>query len=231
MTRPVRPKPGRAASITPAPIDPPEIHRKLWEGFSGTEGWDIGSNTGQSLDEMTRRFKYVTAFEPSVECMPFLEPWAKLVTVKMLALSNVDGSVQLAALPDKINTGQLVTPGTHGMEWSVDWAATAAPDIVRTVPAYRIDSLVEEIPPPDFWKIDVEGHEMHVLEGAEQTITDYKPDMLIEFHNQGLHEAVLECLAGHGYTNVTTVRHPHYRPRSDMWHTHGWVRAFGEADR
>ncbi len=219
-------------TITPAPIDPPEIHRQLWDGFSGTVGWDIGSNTGQSLDEMTKRFKHVTAFEPAVECMPFLEPWSKLVLVKQVAVSNTDGEIQLAALPDKIDTGQLVTPGTHGMEWSPDWAATCAtPEIVRTVPAYRIDSLVEELPAPDFWKIDVEGHEMLVLEGAEQTIVDYRPDMLIEFHNPELHEGVLECLGAHGYVNVTTVRHPHYRTGSAMWFTHGWVKAFAETDR
>ncbi len=213
-------------SIRPAPIDPPEIHRRLWDGFQGREGWDIGSNVGQSLKEMTSRFQFVTAFEPATECLEFLEPWAKTVTIKPIAVSNFDGSIALAALPDKIDTGQLVTPGTHGMEWSVDWTTEHPPEIVRTVPAARVDTLVEQIPPPNFWKIDVEGHEMHVLEGAAQTITDYHPDMLIEFHNPELYAACIECLTGHGYTGIETVRHPHYPTGSDMWHTHGWLRVF-----
>ena len=213
-------------TIRPAPIDPPEIHRHLWDGFTGRVGWDIGSNTGQSLGEMTNRFEQVVAFEPAVECMPFLEPWAPRVLVKQIAVSNVDGEIQLAALPDKIDTGQLVTPGTHGMEWSVDWTSTQPADIVRTVASWRIDSLVEELPPPNFWKIDVEGHEMHVLDGAEQTITDYRPDMLIEFHNPQLYDEVIETLRQHGYTSIDTVRHPHYRHGSEMWHTHGWLRVF-----
>lgn len=214
-------------SIRPAPIDPPQIHRQLWAGFEGSVGWDIGSNVGQSLKEMTERFASVVAFEPAAECMPFLEPWdRKGVLVKQIAVSNVDGEVQLAALPDKIDTGQLVTPGTHGMEWSLDWTTQHPPEIVRTVPSWRIDSLVEEIPPPDFWKIDIEGHEMHALEGAEQTICDYMPDQLIEFHNHDLYNAVIECLTHHGYSEIETVRHPHYPARSEMWHNHGWLRVF-----
>jgi FkbM family methyltransferase len=214
--------------IQPAPIDPPSIHKRLWHGFEGTVGWDIGANCGQTLTEMTTRFERVEAFEPAVECMPFLEPWERKapVVVHQVALSNVDGHIPLAALPDKINTGQLVTPGTHGMEWSIDWAADQ-PEVARTVPARRIDTLIlTQHPAPDFWKIDVEGHELLVLEGAEQTITDYMPDMLIEFHNQELHRACLECLTAHGYTELETVRHPHYRAGSEFWFNHGWVRVF-----
>ncbi len=215
-------------SIRPAPIDPPEIHNHLWRGFHGAVGWDIGANVGQSLEEMTGRFKHVVAFEPSVECMPFLQPWDRRANVRVVqaAVSDTDGEIALAALPDKIDTGQLVTPGTHGMEWSVDWTSQHPPEIVRTVPAWRIDSLVEEMRPPDFWKIDVEGHEMHVLSGAEQTITDYMPDQLIEFHNHDLYNAIIECLTAHGYTDISTVRHPHYPERSEMWHNHGWLRVF-----
>lgn len=213
-------------SIRPAPIDPPQIHYRLWDGFEGKEGWDIGSNVGQSLQEMTSRFTHVTAFEPAQECLEFLEPWADRVTIKPIAVSNFDGTIQLAALPDKIDTGQLVTPGTHGMEWSVDWTKEHPAEIVRDVPALRVDTLVEQIPPPDFWKIDVEGHEMHVLAGAEQTIVDYMPNMLIEFHNPELYDDCRECLRQHGYTDIETVRHPHYAYNSEMWHTHGWLRVF-----
>ncbi len=214
-------------TIRPAPIDPPQIHHQLWRDFKGRVGWDIGTNVGQSLKEMTDRFDHVVAFEPATECMPFLEPWEGRVLVKQIAVSNVDGEVQLAALPDKIDTGQLVTPGTHGMEWSIDWTREHPPEIVRTVPSWRIDSLVEELSPPDFWKIDVEGHEMHVLDGAEQTIADYMPDQLIEFHNPQLYDEVRETLRQHGYDRIETVRHPHYAHGSEMWHTHGWLRVFG----
>ena len=32
------------------------------------------------------------------------------------------------------------------------------------------------------WKIDVEGHELDVLKGANQTLTKYKPALVVECH-------------------------------------------------
>jgi FkbM family methyltransferase len=158
--------------------------------------------------------------------MPYLTPWAgRKVLVLDYAISDVDADIELAALPDKIDTGQLVTPGTHGMEWSPDVPEAVA----RTVTARTVDSLVlrGEVAPPDFMKIDVEGHEMRVLTGARQTIDAYLPAMLIEFHTPELHRQCRELLrADYAYRVVETVRHPHYPPNSRMWFTHGWLRAF-----
>lgn len=210
--------------MRPAPIDPPEIHPTLWDGFEGNVGWDIGANCGQTVSEMLRRFQNVVAFEPAAECRPYLDRLLHHFNFAWCdyAISDTDGQIQLAALPDKIDTGQLVTPGTHGMEWSPD-----VPDAVaRTVIARTIDSLVEELPPPDFLKIDVEGHELKVLTGAWQTLTDYQPALLIEFHAPELYEQCIQCLLAHGYTNIEPVRHPHYPPGSPMWHQHGWLRVF-----
>jgi FkbM family methyltransferase len=211
--------------MKPAPIDPPEIQTQLWEGIGGSVGWDIGANCGQSLPQMTHRFHTTYAFEPAQECANHLAAWTRStprrVIVLPIAISDLDDTIDLAALPDKIDTGQLVTPGTHGMEWTPDVPTAVA----RSVPARTIDSLTEELLPPDFLKIDVEGHELHVLTGAWQTLTDYRPDLLIEFHTPQLYRDCIECLEHHGYTQITTVRHPHYPPQSQMWHQHGWIRA------
>ncbi len=206
--------------MKPAAIDPPEIHNSLWIGFNGTTGWDIGANCGQTLPEMTGRFSTVHAFEPAAECRPWLDKW-DAVTVWPIAVSDYDGQITLTELPDKIDTGQLVTAGTHGMEWNPDQPGALS----RTVPARTVDSLAEELGPPDFLKIDVEGHEMRVLAGAWQTLTDHRPDLLIEFHAPELHLRILECLNHHGYRHIATVRHPHYEIGSPMWLQHGWVRA------
>lgn len=214
--------------MKPAPIDPPEIHQQLWHGYHGRVGYDIGANCGQSLSEMTKRFLTVFAFEPAEECADALEYWAGSgVTVLPIAVTDTDGDINLLALPDKIDTGQLVTQGTHGMEWDTE-VPTA---MLRTVNGRTIDSLVEEIPPPSFMKIDVEGHEMYVLAGASHTLVDYAPDLLIEFHTPKLHDEIIEFLEDHDYPEPVTVRHPHYRAGSSMWFQHGWIRAFAAVDR
>jgi hypothetical protein len=48
------------------------------------------------------------------------------------------------------------------------------------VPTMRIDTLVKTLAPPTALKIDVEGAEIHVLEGGEATISTYRPAILIE---------------------------------------------------
>ncbi len=211
-------------SIRPAPIDPPEIHRRLWDGFIGEVGWDIGANCGQTLPEMSRRFTYVAAFEPAIECHDHLATWVGRPGVRICdyAISDVDGDIDLAALPDKIDTGQLVSPGTHGMEWNPD-----VPDAVaRTVTARRIDTLAAgEIPAPNFCKIDVEGHEGRVLDGATRVIAQHRPAFLIEFHSPELYDYCTQVLTEADY-RIETVRHPHYPTGSAMWGQHGWLKAF-----
>ncbi len=57
---------------------------------------------------------------------------------------------------------------------------------------------VNNLPGPDFVKIDVEGLEIEVLRGMSQTISDYRPKMHIELH--GIREReVIELLLSHNY--------------------------------
>lgn len=209
--------------MRPASIDPPEIWHILWADFRGDVGWDIGANCGQTLGVMGERFKHVYAFEPAAECWPYLEAQAgPHLEVLALALTDTDGPLHLIELPDKIDTGQLVTAGTHGMEWDPDNPLANT----RQVHGRTIDSLLRDgdMAAPDFMKIDVEGHEYKVLYGAKRTLAVVRPDLLIEFHTRDLHDQVRDMLVGYGYS-CQTIRHPHYPPGGEMWWTHGWIRA------
>lgn len=223
-------------TITPAPIDPPEVHNALWKGFEGSVGWDIGANTGQSLGEMAQRFSVVHTFEPAEECLPLLEHNAELinnsdaegvVTVHPVALSDFDGTITLVDIPDKINTGQLVSIEAEGMEYDAKQQEAK----LREVKAFKLDTYLTRIGKkniPDFLKIDVEGHEWRVLKGAVQTIREWQPDMLIEIHSTALGEVVEKSLRGFGY-QIEVVRHPHYDARrglAHMYNVHYWLRCF-----
>jgi FkbM family methyltransferase len=217
-------------TITPAPIDPPEIHEVLWSGFNGAVGWDIGANVGQSLGEMNLRFDLVHTFEPAEECLPLLRDNARMLTgiaVHPIALSNITEVIELVDIPDKINTGQLVSYEAEGMEYD----ARQQGGKLRKVHAYRADDFLKLLSPrdvPDFMKIDVEGHELKVLDGASGIIREWQPDMLIEIHSKVLGESIVKFLEGFGY-DIEVVRHPHYTARTGLEHmreVHYWLRCF-----
>lgn len=52
---------------------------------------------------------------------------------------------------------------------------------------------------PFFIKIDVEGHELHVLEGAIETLKSYKPILLLELQNFEHYQEVRNFLTEHEY--------------------------------
>lgn len=209
--------------MKPAAIDPPEIWAKLWKGFEGEYGWDIGANCGQTVPIMLDHFTQVIAFEPAEECFPYLEQFAGNFTWLPIALSDRDDYIELVELPDKIDTGQLVTAGTCGMEWDPRRADAA----IRTVTCRTVDGLISEgaLHVPDFMKIDTEGHELRVLFGSRKTLAIQRPDLLIEFHSPELHDSCQALLEQYGY-QCETIRHPHYRPGSPMYFQHGWLRAW-----
>jgi FkbM family methyltransferase len=211
-------------NVRPAPDDPPEIVGYLWDGFSGQAGWDVGGNCGQSVPKMRGRFARVISFEPCRESFDYACREFPESEIYQVALSDLDGEVELAEVDGlHADTGMLVSPGAHGMEW--DEGRLASPEVrVRKVPCRTADSLALELGAPDFVKVDTEGHEFRILNGAHGLLDAGKTSWLVEFHSPALHGQCTDLLAGYGYL-VETVRHPHYAPGSADWLMHGWLRA------
>jgi FkbM family methyltransferase len=65
-----------------------------------------------------------------------------------------------------------------------------------------LDGMVAEgkIPVPDMLKIDVEGAEILVLNGARETISSRKPKMVLAVHSDELERQCREILEPLGYT-------------------------------
>ena len=59
---------------------------------------------------------------------------------------------------------------------------------VEHVPVERLDSVVDRLglAGVDVIKIDVEGAEMHVLDGARRTLAIYRPLLLVEANDEAL---------------------------------------------
>ncbi|MEM7396601.1 MAG: FkbM family methyltransferase, partial [Verrucomicrobiota bacterium] len=55
--------------------------------------------------------------------------------------------------------------------------------------ARTLDEMVEELPPPDVMKVDVEGAEHPVLEGGKKFLTQHHPPIIIEFNRESIHDS------------------------------------------
>lgn len=67
------------------------------------------------------------------------------------------------------------------------------------------------LPRPDFVKIDVEGYELPVLEGARRCLESTHPPLYLEMHGETMNEkrrnvrAIVECITAMGYRVILHV--------------------------
>ncbi len=159
---------------------------------------DVGANRGNYTFFLSRLAAHTVAYEPAPPMALFLRQ-AKLprVEVREAGVSNVAGQsmyyVQLNAKgKPQYNIGHLGgghPPGMTGVEFSVK--------------IVRLDD--EDIPDVGFIKIDVEGHEWEVIDGARETLTRCRPNLIVEIlEGRGEREVVkknktVKLLGGMGY--------------------------------
>ena len=163
---------------------------------------DVGANKGVYIYWLARYSRHVYAFEPNPKIFRILKAGAGRapgVTVSPVALSDTSGrdvlrvprnesgySNQRATLHDGI-------PGAFYAELEVE---------TRRLDDERIDDV-------GFIKIDVEGYEFAVLDGAAETIRRDRPVLLIEIeeiHNQIPIETALERVCSLGYAAFAVIR-------------------------
>jgi FkbM family methyltransferase len=136
----------------------------------------------------------VHAFEPNPDNLEYLRAVASTepnVAVHEVALSDRSGSAVLhVPLEDgrrESGLGSLAPPR----------GATAASVAVQTA---RLDDVLDR--EVAFIKCDVEGHELAVLRGAERTLAEARPTLLVEIerrHAGDRMDATFEYLAELGY--------------------------------
>ena len=134
--------------------------------------YDIGGNIGYHTVAFANMAKEVHSFEPNDRNYLLLEKNTEhLSNVKLYhsACSNVVGE----AFISDYDTSK---PGNYG-----ECMMAEAGQPCKTV---RIDDL--DLPPPNVIKIDVEGHELKVFQGARNTISKHRPVIFYEsMHGTG----------------------------------------------
>lgn len=137
---------------------------------------DIGANRGIWAGLMAELTRTVWAFEPNPKLFAFLEQGApQQVTCKAIGLSNTTGMAQLL-IPGEgerfSNQGASLNPAKVGDR----------PHMKVDIKTATLDSL--DPPPTGFLKIDVEGHERAVIEGAKGLIQRDRPVMIVEMEER-----------------------------------------------
>lgn len=158
--------------------------------------YDIGANVGFTTiiaAHLTGPNGTVICFEPQPKCDEMIRHNAALnglaqVRVRNEALGDKDGSARFLVTSDS-TFSRLDGVGKQ------DLGATRVDVVVR-----RLDSLIadESLQRPELVKIDVEGSEPLILEGAMATLREARPVLLIELH--GTNRVVSELLQKVGYT-------------------------------
>ena len=135
---------------------------------------DIGANKGVYSYWLSRMSRQVLAFEPNPKIYGLLaRSVASNVATHEVALSNAEGTAELI-LPVQ-RSGRFSNQGATLQRRKLDDGKKFA---VWRVPQKRLDSY--DARDVAFIKIDVEGFELEVLEGAEKTLARERPVMLIE---------------------------------------------------
>jgi FkbM family methyltransferase len=158
--------------------------------------YDIGANVGFFTVIAARLSPQgrVVAFEPLPENSERIRHNVALnnlqnIIVRTEALSDTDAQARFQVSPEP----------TWGKLASLDKGISPNVGAID-VKVSRLDSLVEagEIPIPELIKIDVEGAETGVLRGAESTLRQARPLLLIELH--GTNQPIAGLLETLGYS-------------------------------
>lgn len=138
---------------------------------------DIGGNRGVYAYRLWRLGAKVEVFEPNPRCFAVLQSWATgkpSVLLHSVALSRCAGSANLHIPIDEVGVEHDASASIEqsGFVQARDQLVSLA-----TLDSYRFENV-------GLIKIDVEGHEYSVIEGAGETINSSRPALLIEIEQR-----------------------------------------------
>ncbi len=158
----------------------------------GSVAWDVGAHAGfftLALAKLVGPGGKVFAFEPSAGNVTHL-----LAHLTLNGITNAT-VVQAALAGAPGITGFQVSSSNYAGRLST--CATG-----YWVPTFDTDGFLAKHPEarPDFIKIDVEGAESALLEGAEHLLREHGPELLVALHGAPQREKCRSILLNHDYT-------------------------------
>jgi len=158
---------------------------------NGTTFFDIGANVGfytLLASSLVGNAGKVFAFEPVPRNLAFLKKHLEMNDVQNVRVFN-------AAVSDRSGVAQFSEGPSNSM-------GKLAGEGALTVELVSLDGLLAEgkITRPNYMKIDVEGAEFSVLQGARNLLTDASPMIFLATHGNEVHSQCVSLLQSLGYT-------------------------------
>ena len=161
------------------------VRRKLKDRSDGVI-FDVGANLGQYAAELTERFPdhEIHSFEPSAKTIKILNKNMSSAIAQGRYITHNIG------FGSKAETVTLYAEGDHAATASIhgsvnrDEHELVTEDIrIETLDSFCAENSIDRIA---FLKIDVEGHELEVLKGAQRMLAEKRVDFIQfefgEFH-------------------------------------------------
>ena len=182
--------------------------------------FDVGANRGQSIRFFQSIFVEPTihAFEPSPSIFRLLSKFISVhVSVHNVGLSSTNGTkLFYESILDEVSTFEKPDMSSNYFKLKSKILLSSPKTMYSevTVRVVRMDNFLNNhgIDHIDICKIDVEGHELEVLKGAEETLRNKRIRFLqIEIHHDDQYKAspelVTSYLSQFGYKEEISIKH------------------------
>jgi FkbM family methyltransferase len=168
-----------------------EFNSNTLEPFKNRKGKiiDVGANIGVMSIILSQEFDYseIICFEPGKNSCEIADKNLEICGINHkaynLAISNVNGKVGF----DESRNSQNSKLNLDEKENTVE---------TRTLDSYDFNDVI-------LIKIDVEGHEVEVMEGAIDTINRNKPIVLLEYHEEASASRIFEIIKDLNYNWIS----------------------------
>jgi len=154
---------------------------------------DVGANKGVWSYMLAKQCREVHAFEPNPKMFDVLKQCAgDKIKTHQIALSNESKKAKLLV--------PLGSKGYSNQGASLSSVKVSGDHKSVSVVACRLDDM--DLGDIGFIKIDVEGFELEVLEGARETLARCRPNLIIEMEEKHTKRPLIELIetvCGYGY--------------------------------
>lgn len=158
---------------------------------------DIGANIGTYSLALSRKFKTILAFEPHPVVNKVLELNKSInnfinIDIQPYGLSNIEAKIELFEPFGNIGGSSLEH---HGSGLSYEVQVKVATTAINQLKQSKVS----------FIKIDVEGHELLVMQGLKELLLEDQPVVAFEANDLSRNEALLSFMKNIGYDNFLAL--------------------------